>query len=287
VNPALWGTFAAFSWGGADFTARFTSRALGHENSLLGMLAVGSVVTTAWLLAADAPLVWRWSDGWLLVATGVCVMAQTLLLYEGLARGPVSVVAPIVGCYPALVVLIGVLAGARPTLLQWAAMAVVMAGVVVVGRAAEAVARGEPPPPGGVRRTLAISAAAAVVYALGVSAGQAAAPTYGELETLWASRVVGLASLLPLYLLPRFAFRFSLRWSPAISAQGLLDAGAYLALFAAGRGEAAEIAAVAGSAFGSVTAVLARVFLQEPMTRGQWAGIALIFGGVALLTAEG
>lgn len=286
MNPALLGIASAVAWGGADFTARFTSRSLGHINSLFGTLAVGAIVLSIWIVASATPVVWPAADSaWLLLVTGIAVMGGTLLLYEALARGPLGVVAPIAGGYPAIVVVFAVVAGVRPTGTQWAAMAAVMAGVFIVGRAGHAAEPSDASAaPGGLRWTLALSAGAATLLAFGVSAGQAVAPAFGELQTLWCSRWIGLLALLPLYLSPRFAFKLSARWSPALLLQGLLDAGAYLALFAAGRGEGAEIAAVIGSAFGAVTALLARVVLKETISWGQWGGIALIFGGVAALS---
>ena len=75
-----------------------------------------------------------------------------------------------------------------------------------------------------------------------------------------------------------------LRWWPVLIAQGLLDGGGYLALFAGSHGADTELAAVTASAFGAVTALLGRVFLREEMTWRQWAGIVLIFAGVAALS---
>jgi drug/metabolite transporter (DMT)-like permease len=283
MNPALLGIVSAVAWGGADFTARFTSRAIGHASSLLGMLAAGFVILSVWFWATSQPLVWDAGQAWLMAAAGVAVMVQTLFLYQALARGPVSVVAPIVGCYPALVLLFAVAMGTRPGFMQWAAMAAVMTGVVVVGRTAKPDPN-EAPPPGGLRRTFVISAAAAFFYALGVIAGQASASVFGELQTLWASRWIGLVALIPLFLLPPFRFQMPIRWVPLIALQGVLDATGYLAVLAPGRGEGAEITAVIGSAFGAVAALLARVFLKERITFGQWGGIALIMGGVAILS---
>lgn len=287
MNPALWGVFSAFAWGGADFAARFTSRALSQENALLGMLLVGTLVLTPWMMLSDAPFVWAWSGAWLLASTGVCTMGMTLLLYQGLARGPVTVVAPIVGCYPVLVVLLAFVLGSRPTPVQWTAMAVVTAGVVVVGRAAKEMKAFGAPEPGATRKTLLIALAAAAVAAIAVASGQAAVPVYGALETLWLSRLVSLATLMPLYLLPGYTLRLPGRWWPLLVLQGLLDAGAYFALFAGSHGPGSEIAAVTASGFGAVTVILARVFIGEAMTWSQWAGVVLIFGGVALLTAQG
>jgi hypothetical protein len=44
---------------------------------------------------AGAPIAWV-----LVAVSGTALVAGTLLLYDGLARGPVTVVAPIVGAYP-------------------------------------------------------------------------------------------------------------------------------------------------------------------------------------------
>ena len=77
---------------------------------------------------------------------------------------------------------------------------------------------------------------------------------------------------------------FAWRWLPLLTAQGLLDGGAYLAIFAGSAADGAAIVAVVSSAFGVVTTVLGRIFLEERITPVQWLGIALVFGGVAVLS---
>ncbi|MFQ5971823.1 MAG: DMT family transporter, partial [Alphaproteobacteria bacterium] len=275
MNPALWGTLTAFGWGTADFAARFSGRALGHANALLGMLLVGSVVLTAWVGLTGPRLVWDPAAAWLLLVTGVGVMAATLLLYQGLARGPVTIVAPIVGSYPALVVAIAVLLGARPSGVQWTAMAAVMAGVVIVARAAGGFEARGAFERVHLRKTVGIALVSSCAFALAISAGQAATPVFGELQTLWVTRLVSLAALVPIFLLPGQQVRLTLAWWPVLAAQGLLDSGAYLALFSGSLGAGAEMAAVTASAFGAVTVLLARIFLREAMSRPQWGGIVL------------
>lgn len=289
MNPALWGTLTALSWGSADFAARFSSRAIGHANSLLGMLLVGSVALSLWVAFTGTPLVWTLSGLWLLGVTGVGVMAATLLLYHGLARGPVTVVAPIVGAYPALVVAMALIGGARPTPIQWAAMAAMMAGVIMVARFAPAAGDGgqaDPFAPGGLRRTIIIALASAAAFAVAISAGQAAAVIYGEVQTVWISRLISLASLGVLFLVRGEAPSLPWRWWAVLAAQGFCDSGAYLALFAGSQGPGAEIAAVAASGFGAITVLLARIFLHEAMSGPQWAGIVVIFSGVAVLAGQ-
>jgi len=44
-----------------------------------------------------------------------------------------------------------------------------------------------------------------------------------------------------------------------------------------------EFAGVAASTFGRATIVLARAFLKERVTPGQWAGVALAFAAIGCL----
>ena len=117
MTPALWGLLTALGWGGADFIARFTGRALGHGRALLGVLLVGSLVMPAVFWLSGAPFVAELSALWLLALAGLGVTLATLLLYWGLARGPISIVSPIVASFPALNLLFAVLIGIRPGVL--------------------------------------------------------------------------------------------------------------------------------------------------------------------------
>ena len=285
MNPAAFGLLTALGWGGADFIARFTGRAMGHHVALLGMLAVGSVVLPLVAWQAGVDLVWRPEGWWLLLATGVGIMVATLLLYWGLARGPVTIVAPIVGSYPALNVAFEVALGARPTGLQWLAMAAVMAGVFVVARAAGAFEDGAEYSRSALRKTILIAAAASVGFSFAIGAAQHAAPIYGELQTVVMGRWISLVSIALVLLWLRRPPRMPRRWWPWVLLQGLLDGGAYVALLAAGSGADAAIAVVVASGFGAVTVLLARFILKEAMTLFQWAGVLLIIGGVAVLSA--
>ena len=285
MSPAFFGLLTALGWGGADFIARFTGRAMGHHVALLGMLLVGSVVLPLIAWQAGVALVWRPEGWWLLLATGVGVMLATLLLYWGLARGPVTIVAPIVGSYPALNVAFEVALGARPTAMQWLAMAAVLAGVLVVARAAGSFEDGAEYDRAALRKTIIIAIAASLSFSVTIAAAQHAAPIYGELQTVVMGRWISLVSIALVLLFLRRAPRMPRRWWPWILLQGLLDGGAYVALLAAGSGADAAVAVVVASGFGAVTVILARFILKEAMTLFQWAGVVLIIGGVAVLSA--
>ena len=286
MTPGLWGLMTAFGWGGADFIARFTGRALGHQVALLGMLSVGALVLSLIVWASDTPLVWP-AGGWgFLAATGIGVMIATLLLYWGLARGPVTVVAPIVGSYPALNLLLALILGVRPTVLQWAAMAAVLAGVLLVAAAVHSFEDGAAYTRRNLRNTVLIALASSFSFSITVAAAQGATALYGELQTVWLARWISLAAIALLLALRRRAPVVPLRWWPLLGLQGLLDGSGYLALLAGSEGPGSAIVVVVASGFSAVTVLLARVFLREPMTWGQWAGIVLVVGGVAVLSGQ-
>ncbi len=284
MNPALWGLATALSWGSADFIARFTGRALGHQTALLGMLGISAVILGLIFWHSDVPLIRDLSGWWLILLTGVGITTATLLLYWGLVRGPVTVVAPIAGSYPALNVALAVALGARPSALDLAAMAAVMAGVMVVARAARSFEDPAGTTRAQLRFTIGLALGAALTFAVTIAVAQQASYLYGELQTVALSRWVSLLACVALFLVRRQAPRVPLRWWPWIGLQGLLDGGAYVALLAGSQGPGAEIAVVVGSGFGAVTVLLARVVLHEAMTWAQWAGIAAIVAGVAVLS---
>lgn len=262
--------------------ARFTGRAVGPDVALSGMLVASAVLLTALALVTSAPLIGSFAGWYLILATGIGVMAATLLLYAGLARGPIGIVAPIVGAYPAFNILIGLAAGIVPTGWQWIAIMTVMAGVAVVARFA--------PEPGenvtgDLRVTLVIAILSALAFALAISAGQAAARLHGEVAVTAAARWVSVVAAFGYLVIRGRPVLVRAGWRWPVAAQGTLDGLAYLALFATARGPGSVIAAVVASSFAAVTVLLARFVLKEPMSLAQWAGIAMIMIGVGALSA--
>ena len=286
MSAALWGLMTACSWGGSDFLARFSGRAIGHRLTLLGMLTVGSVALSLFVWASGLSLVWDSRGLWLLLLTGVGIMFATLMLYHALARGPVTVVSPIVGSYPALNVVLALVLGVRPSAIEWAAMLGVMLGVAVVARAARSFEQYGIYDREFLRRSILIALGSAFWFAVGIAAAQHAAEIYGELQTVLFGRWISLAALALLLLWRRETVRLPARILPLLLLQGLLDSGGYLTLLYGSSGEGAVIAVVVSSCFGAVTVLLARIFLREAMSLAQWLGILLIIAGVATLSAE-
>jgi drug/metabolite transporter (DMT)-like permease len=309
LTPGIWGSLSAVSWGTADFIARFTGRAFGYVNALLGMLFVSCVFITLWFLLSGTQAVWTVASLLLLVLAGVCLLVGTLLLYVSLIRGPVTVAAPIAGTYPAIVVLIAVILGSRPSLLQWVGTVVTFAGVVVVARGEarpDKTSPGADPHPAretnrareagrpagrrpALRRTVLIAIGASVMFAVMISATQEAVLVVGSLQTLWLPRLIALGLLIVFVVVAtlrgRPRPRFPVKWWPVFVVHAGLDSGGYYGLYLAATAAHPEIAAMASSAYYVVTVILGRVFLKERVTPVQIAGIVLVFAGVLTLSA--
>jgi drug/metabolite transporter (DMT)-like permease len=286
MPAAFWGTLSALAWGSADFLARFTGSRLGLLAALFGMMASSALLLLIYALATGLPWMAPGSDLWRPPAAGLVLAIGTFLLYAGLVRGPVSVVAPLVSSYPLFSLAIALIEGLRPDPLQWLAVAGVMLGVVAVarfGREADSRAAAQK---GGLPATLAMALGSAVTLALGIWFLQGSQPIYGELQSLIVVRALGAVATLPfLLLLPRQRRAASWRWWPVVLLQGLLDAGAYVTLQIGLRGPDAAIAVVVSSAFCVVPVLLARFILRERVSAPQWAGIALVVASVAILSA--
>lgn len=284
MNPVLGGGLTALGWGAADFMARFTGTALGHATALLAMLGTSAVAMSvvAWWLGIDLPPAEPRS--WPVLLMGLGLMLATLLLYRALVRGPVTLVAPIVGSFPAFNLALALALGVRPSALEWLAMLAVMLGVLTVARAARHFESDARYPREHLRATVWISLASALLFAVTVAAGQEAGQRFGELAAVCTARWVGFAGCALLLFARRVRPRVPLAWWPAVISQGLLDGGAYLALVSASQGPGSALTAVVASTFSAVTVVLARLVIRERMSWGQWIGIVVIVAGVAALS---
>lgn len=287
MEGAIWGSFAALFLGGADFAGRFSARALGATSAMLGVVAVGSVLLTFAVLGGSGFPPIAPAGLSLIAAYGVSTAVMGVLLYAALARGPVSVVAPIVASHPVLIAAYWYSQGVRPDAIHWAAIAGTIFGVVLValspGQENSAEARCARDAFG---LTLIIAAGACIAHAVLVIAAQAATPYYQPLQIAWMGRIVSFFTLLALFAVRQQRPRVHGRWWHFLIAQGVMDAAGHYCLFVGSRSDSVA-AAVATSAFGAVTTLLAWLVLREAMARIQWMGVVLVFTGIGVLAARG
>jgi drug/metabolite transporter (DMT)-like permease len=281
MSSVLLGLVAAFAWGLNDFLARFPAREVGPIHTVLVVTLAGLAFMTGWLFLSGDAIHISWPNLWLPATSGIFLALSTLSLYVALALGPISLVAPIAGSYPALAMIFAVIQGERPSLLQWGSIGAVLTGVAIVSRSYEA---SEHVPTGRLKTVLALAFLASVGSAIAQISGQAAVHIFGEVSAVWLSRVFGLITISTIYLARRARAERSAKWFPLLVLMGGFDAAALGAIFAAGDLPDSSFAIVVSSAFSAITVILARAILKEPIAPIPLFGMVLIFGGVGGLT---
>ena len=280
---ALFGLASAFGLGAADFMARFSARALGATLTYAAVLLIGALGTTIWLLAAGTELVWSPLGYAIACLHGIAVAVMCILLYMGIARGPIAVVVPIVAAHPALVLVVNVLMGVRPSAVQWAAMAIIIAGGIFIARTA--VAEPEEAEAKSNRITVLIAIGACLAYVAIVLTGQAATPLIGAPQTMWIGRWTGLIFIAGILLAQRTPLRIPAEWLPFVGLQAGLDTLGYIAFLAGSNSAAPHITMVVASAFSVVAVLLARIDHQRAGEQDAMGGDRAIAGGTAVLSA--
>ncbi|MCY4031098.1 MAG: EamA family transporter [Hyphomicrobiales bacterium] len=299
MEGALWGLGAAFGFGVGDFIARFTSRRMGAELSLLVVIFLGFAGFSVWLFWPTANLLQE-SDFYnfftgrgllFAIAAGATNVFGLLALYKALARGPVSLAAPIVSAYPAVVLLYLLPFGFVPGAVQLFGIVATLGGVALLSRLAESQ---EQTQDGDSQKshasTIRISLVSMCLVALGVLFSQEVALLHGPILSTWAMRGFGLLFILVWIL--RFHRDDFARTSLApqgiriaLIAQAALEAAGNLFLLLSSEGDGRPLAAVFASTFAVVVVLLGWIVLRERITFAQWISMAVILLGVMILSA--
>ena len=281
----LLGILSALSFGIGDFLARFSSKEVGFKNSLFWMLVVGSIFylilfyikETYFFSEGLNPNSIGLSNSFL---SGILIMFGLLFLYRGLQMGPVSIVAPIVATNPFFVFLIRFFLGSEPSLTQWISTLVVISGAILISISAENFKSSLGMNSKQIKESIAISFMSSGMLAIGLIFTQEASTTMGDLETVIYIRFFSLFGIAVLLLFLRSKITLTKKSIPFLFFQGILETTGYFCLVSAYAIDKESIAVVISSAFGLVTAVLARIFLKEKISKIQSAGIFLTCSGV-------
>ena len=239
---------------------------------------------TIWLFASGQVLVWSPLGVAIAVAHGVSVAVMCVLLYIGIARGPIAVVVPIVAAHPALVLAVNVFMGVRPSAIQWAAMIIVIAGGVVIARSA--LAGGRTDAAEANRTTLLIAFSACVAYVAIVLTGAGRDTADRRVSDHVDRALAGLVLLGGVLIVQQARLTFPREWLPFVSLQGGLELVGVSDLPGRGEQRRTYVTMVLASAFSVVTVLLARFIVHEPISKMQWVAIALIAIGAAVLSVS-
>jgi drug/metabolite transporter (DMT)-like permease len=291
----LLGLLTAVAWGGSDFCARFAAHRIGALRTTLYMQLAGLVLLTIFLphIGGWGHLMdgsgWRpWAWGTL---AGVVNGVSTLALYRSFEIGKMAVVAPLSASYPALTVLLSLFTGEHLKVARAVGIALVLAGALLV-------VRGETPPgqnaeasqaaPGnktgrGISWAILSGAGFGVLFWL---LGTWIVPSVGTAATVWMIRLTSslLTAIVILFLRQPIAPPREGSVNGLLAGMGVLDTGAFVLNNRGMLIEQVSVMGVLASLYGAVTVTLAAVFLREHLSRWQWTGIVLIFGGIYLIS---
>lgn len=287
------GLAAALGWGVADFVARFATRRAGAYRTLMYMqltgflaLTMGMAATGRWTSFFPSRAehhAWAWA-----ICAGLLNVGSAFSLYRSFEIGILALVAPIAASYPVLTVLLSLWSGEHLTVPH--AIGVVAA---IIGVMLAAVSFSSPPPESSaedhrrhVFRGVPWALAAAVGFGLLFWVlGFHVMPFFSSAASVWMVRITTF-TMLALLVVPlrQSAVLPNLSTLGLVAAVGLMDTAAFVANNLALKNEQVAVASVLSSLYGAVTVVLAAIFLRDKLERTQWAGIVLIFLGIALVS---
>lgn len=268
---------AALTYGAADFVGGFVTK----RNEVLRVVLLSQIFGTLPLILvfpvvndgaySSSALTWGALAG-LAGGTGVA------LLYRGLARGRMSVVAPITSVEAAAIpVLFGLVTGERPSTAALIGVGIALLAVALISMTPEPTA--DPERDGtGIPEAIGAGFAFAVFFILLDKAGD---------DTGMWPLLAMRASSVSLIGVGVIATRTTLSPAPGtmwgIVVSGILDVGANVFYLLSTRHGLLSLVAVITSMYPAATVLLARVFLSERLVRMQIAGLGLAGVGVILI----
>jgi drug/metabolite transporter (DMT)-like permease len=299
------GLLAALCWGLADFCARGASRSGGTFRTLLFIQVVACLALPAVGLPLGLIRLSGHPVGVILatVALNLVILAGAGLLYRAFAIGTLALTSPIAASYAAITALLALLlSDEHPDAAQLAGIVLTLGGVLlassVPGHPASASVRTARL--GSLRLAPGLLEAFGAMLLFGIAywALRYVVAILGGVTVAFLGKLGDLAVLsliaLALSLISRARGGKSsapLRIpspTPAFLAfvipTALLDTTANVAYNLGIGVSLTSLVSVLSSLFSPITVLLAWVFLGERLSRWQWAGVAAIFAGVALVS---
>jgi drug/metabolite transporter (DMT)-like permease len=275
MSTVVFSLFAACLWGASDFKGGVLSRTLPAFTVLLGVEVAGLGASALALAISGATLPSADSVAWSLGA-GAAGAVALVLLFQAMAIGQISIVAPISGCGAVVPVVVGLAAGEQPGPLPLAGISLGLLGCLLASQesAAEAV--------GGSQRASIVLALLAMI---GVGTYLTGIHYATEDTAIWWPLLLGRIGSVSVALLALAAGSATLPRTElsGIAFVGLADFGASLAYAAATSKGLLTLAAVLASLYPVVSVLLARLTLHERLIPIQLAGVTLALVGACMM----
>jgi drug/metabolite transporter (DMT)-like permease len=275
------GVSSAIAWGLADFLGGFKNRELDIWTVGLASQLAALLICAPVLLAAGGPV----PEDRVLVygaLAGVANAVGLITFYRALALGRMSIVAPIVGMSALLPVIVGLISGERPSLLQSAGIAIGIGGIVLASRELDH----EVGDRAGSRWVILLSVVAAAAVGANLIGIEKAVALSDETSVLWpiaAARASAVVLILAGAVATGRLRAPAARHVTALIALGALDLAANVLYAHATQETLLSVAAVLASLHPVVTILMARLLLDERLRRVQQAGVVLAIAGVCLI----
>jgi drug/metabolite transporter (DMT)-like permease len=280
----LLGLASALTYGTADFIGGLVTRRnpatrvvfLGKSAGLVLYLVAIPLIGAEFTAAA-----WVWG-----LPAGVAGAVGIAFLYHGLAHGRMSVVAPITAVVSGIMpVLFGLGLGERPAPLQMVGVAVAILAVALISTVPE------PGPRTSLRERLSRSGVPdALLSGLGLGGFLILITRAGEDSGAWvlvAAQVGQIALMGLLVVVTRTSVLPDPGTGKGVATTGVLDSAGTILYLLGTRLGLISVVAVLTSLYPAATVLLAKVFLQDRLSRSQVVGLALALAGVIMLTAGG
>jgi uncharacterized membrane protein len=281
VLAAVLALASSLSWGLSDFLGGFQSR----RHHVLAVMLLSQGLALAILVVAvlaGAPTEHDAAATAWAASVGLLGLLGLLAFYRALAIGTMSIVAPISATGTIIPVLVGLTSGEEPSALQIAGIALAGLGVVLAAREApSADAEGQRDN----RRAILLALFAAVGFGTFFAAMDRAEETADVAWVLLAARTADVGVLLVACAVLRPPLPGDGRSLLAIGAIGVLDLLANLLFVLATSRGLLSVVGVLGSLYPVVTVILARIVLDERLSRAQARGVVITLVGVIALAA--
>lgn len=271
----------ALAWGISDFLARLAAGRLGGRLALFGQQALGLLFIAVVFIE---PSTWPSWPGNRSLAIGMGIgllnVGSALAMYRAFEVGAVALLSPLISSYGAVTAVLALLiAQETPSAIQLVGMACVALGAMGASLV---------PAEGGVTRAgIGLALVSAAGYGVVFFLLRYVVADLGHFFPVLLFRIAGVGALVPLSLVQGQSLRLPAAGLALVAGNALLDTVAFVSYDAALQLTLTSIAGLVSSLFSIVTVLLARIFLNERLSRAQLGAVGLTLGGVALVAAGG
>ena len=279
----IYGLVAALGWGFADFGGAVVGRRIGSISTVVVSQGFNAVFMTVLILGGHHDLGVLWPYIGFVALNGAASATAYVSHYRALQLGPVAIVSPIGATYALVgVALAIVVLGERPAGIAIAGGVVTIVGVMLASTDLRKVEEGlhKQRAPG-----LPWALVSAVMFGIGGFLLGYLSQRVGWVVGLWASRMAQLVAFSCFAIVRRSEIRGigRNRMTAGAIGVGLADLLGVIAYSSGAEMGFVSIVLTASAVFPLIAVVLSIGLLHERPVPNQYAGIALVIGGLVML----